>query len=153
MQITLDGKRLSGLKMLRGVIRKAQGTKVMRIATEKDVNRVAYGGNILQPGNHTELSAQISSVLNDMGLCHRSGKIYSSGGSIFTEKFAECLSRFLECFSTVIHGSRQLMITAPQMKDGLKWLVTVMKATECCGRSRQIQVENVIKKLEDQGVC
>jgi hypothetical protein len=153
MRITTRGTTLkeikpSEFKNLRSVIGAIQKTPVMlKISNVSKNDDVTYNGHSIDFKNTSLVGQCISNSLNDMTLCYRDGKIYSGNSSVFTERFSQCLVRFLSCFSFWLRNPGSLTIEASEIKNGMKWLITVMKATECYSRRREICIGNVIKKL------
>ncbi|MDR0740318.1 MAG: hypothetical protein LBF34_01250 [Puniceicoccales bacterium] len=139
------GIRPKEFRSLRSVIGAIQRTPV--ILEIFNNNGVVYNGRSINFKDASLVGQCVSNALEGMALCYRVGGIYSDDGSTFTRKFAEHLVFFLPCFSFWLHNPGSVAIAASEVKSGLKWSITLMKATECYSRRREICVENVIRKL------
>jgi hypothetical protein len=157
MQIrTSDRIILDDILGVRESICAIQKTKALKaFSTLKEY--VTYDGHKVKAKSPASLKNSIPALLQDLELYDLEGKIYSGNGSIFVKEFAECLTCFLKGFSILLCENKikqrikRITITALELADGLRWLTPVMKATRCCRRSREIQIGNIIRKLENQG--
>jgi hypothetical protein len=156
--ITSDGKALGDVLVVRESVRAIQKTKVMRGFNTLE-GYVTYDGHRVDAKSPVSLKSSVPALLQDLRLYHWEGKVYSGDGKIFVKEFAECLTCFLKGFLILLRQSntrqkiKRITITASEVEDGLRWLAPVMKSVGCCIRSKEILIENVIKKLENQGVC
>jgi hypothetical protein len=98
-----------------------------------------------------KLTIQIPKLLKQMSLCNWNGEVYSTS-DIFQEKFAGCLNFLLTWLNSIItqpqrENQTQVNVTALQMKDALKWLVSALKRIGIGSGGDLTRVDNMIAKL------
>jgi hypothetical protein len=157
MQVkTSDGVTIGNVLKVHQSICAIQKTKVLK-AFEPLKEYVAYSGHKVKITSRVSWKNSIPLLLQGLELYQWQGKVYSRNKDVFVKEFAECLACILKGFEVLLRENKakkikRISITASELRNGLKWLLPVMKAVGCCTRPREIQIGNIIKELEDQGV-
>jgi hypothetical protein len=79
------------------------------------------------------------------------GTVYGRG-TLFTKKFCDCLVRFLDCFYFWLCHPRSVKFTAWILRDGLKWIVSVIRAIGHGNRGQEGYVQEILREIGNQRV-
>jgi hypothetical protein len=130
---TSDKKTIDGFEKIQNIAKAVQGTTGLQSIANVNSKEVRYKGYVLNANNSKELTAKISSVLEDMSLCNWQGKIYSGEKGVYLRDFAEHLNFLLAWLRSFKKMGKQSTISvgveSQQMRNALAWLISAMKHT------------------------
>ncbi|MDR1891289.1 MAG: hypothetical protein LBQ23_03930 [Puniceicoccales bacterium] len=150
---TSDSKEFDNFEKVQDVVKKIQGTKIMKkVAGGEGNNQVTYGIHKIQADDRATLETHIQNVLNDISGCFLKNEIYSKGNSV-PHQFTECLNFLLTWLRSIHaqaegHTTVQVDVATSQMREVVEWAELMMKKHRSkYSEDDFVCVEGMIKKL------
>jgi hypothetical protein len=142
---TSDGITITGFPKLRSIVQELRKTSIIQ-----NITRFSKAVPVVY--NSALATDCLPKLLNEMMMCRLEGNIYSGDSSVFTEKFGKSLVCFLDCFDFWLRHPKSVRITALIVQKSLRWIGSVMKVVGGNLRSKEIYIQNLVRKLQNKGV-